>query len=174
MQRLIDDLLAYARLENAGRPSIPVKVSEALHDTLSDMRVFIQEHGAQVVHARLPSVLVDSVQLAQLLQNLIHNAIKFRRDESPQIEVSAERDGPMWRIMVRDNGIGIDKRYHERIFQMFQRLNERSKYEGNGIGLATVKKIVERHGGTIGVSSVPGQGSTFYFTLPAANLDEVL
>jgi signal transduction histidine kinase len=113
-------------------------------------------------------VLVDPVQLTQLFQNLIHNAIKFRREPPPQIEIWAEPEGGMWRISIRDNGIGIEKRYHDRIFQMFQRLHERGKYEGNGIGLATARKIVERHGGTIGVASTPGEGSTFFFTLPAA------
>jgi light-regulated signal transduction histidine kinase (bacteriophytochrome) len=168
MQRLIDDLLAYARLENSGRPSLPVAVSDALRDTLSDMRVLIQDSGAQVNYGALPVVLVDAVQLTQLFSNLIHNALKFRGAAPPVIDVSAEREGSMWRISVRDNGIGIDKRYHERIFQMFQRLHERSKYEGSGIGLAIARKIVERHGGTMGVSSLPGEGATFFFTLPAA------
>lgn len=172
MQRLIDDLLAYARLENAGRPSIPVAVSDVLRDTLVDMRAFIQEHSAQIAYAELPTVLVDPVQLAQLLQNLIHNAIKFRGASPPRVELSAERDGPMWRIAIKDNGVGIDPRHHERIFQMFQRLHERAKYAGNGIGLATARKIVERHGGRIGVTSAPGQGATFHFTLPAADGDQ--
>jgi PAS domain S-box-containing protein len=168
MQRLIDDLLAYARLENPGRPSLPIAVQDALRDTLSDMRVLIQDSGARIVYGELPTVLVDPVQLAQLFQNLIHNAIKFRRQDPPVIEISAEREGGMWKVAIKDNGIGIEKRYQDRIFQMFQRLHERGKYEGNGIGLATARKIVERHGGTIGLVSTPGQGSTFYFTLPAA------
>lgn len=168
MQRLIDDLLAYSRLENPGRPSLPTPTADALRDSLSDMRAAIQDTGAQISFGPLPTVLVDPVQLTQLFQNLIHNAIKFRREEPPKIEVSAEPEGGMWRIFVRDNGIGIEKRFHDRIFQMFQRLHERSKYEGNGIGLATARKIVERHGGTIDLSSTPGQGSTFSFTLPAA------
>jgi PAS domain S-box-containing protein len=168
MQRLIDDLLAYSRLENPGRPSLPTPASDALRDTLSDMRTTIQDSGAQIQYGSLPIVLVDPVQLTQLFQNLIHNAIKFRREEPPHIELTAEPEGGMWRISVRDNGIGIEKRYQDRIFTMFQRLHERSKYEGNGIGLATARKIVERHGGTIGLESTPGQGSTFFFTLPAA------
>ncbi|HKU38282.1 MAG TPA: ATP-binding protein [Polyangiales bacterium] len=170
MQRLIDDLLAYARLENPGRPTLPISVADALRDALSDMRVLIQDHGATVRCASdLPVVLVDAVQLTQLFSNLIHNAIKFRSEAAPLIEVSAEPAGAaMWKVSVRDNGIGIDPRYHERIFQMFQRLHERSKYDGSGIGLATARKIVERHGGSLGVSSAPGRGSTFFFTLPAA------
>jgi PAS domain S-box-containing protein len=168
MQRLIDDLLAYSRLENPGRPSLPTPVADALRDTLTDMRATIQDSGAQITYGPLPTVLVDPVQLTQLFQNLIHNAIKFRREAPPQIEIWAEPEGGMWRISIRDNGIGIEKRYHDRIFQMFQRLHERGKYEGNGIGLATARKIVERHGGTIGVASSPGEGSTFFFTLPAA------
>ena len=168
MQRLIDDLLAYARLENSGRPSLPVAVSDALRDTLSDMRVLIQDSGAQIDYGQLPVVLVDAVQLTQLFSNLIHNALKFRSEAAPLIQVSAERDGTMWRISVGDNGIGIDRRYHERIFQMFQRLHERSKYDGSGLGLAIARKIVERHGGQISVTSAPGQGAMFHFTLPAA------
>jgi PAS domain S-box-containing protein len=168
MQRLIDDLLAYSRLENPGRPSLPTPVADALRDTLTDMRATIQETSAQIDYGPLPTVLVDPVQLTQLFQNLIHNAIKFRRDEPPQIKLWAEPEGGMWRISIRDNGIGIEKRYHDRIFQMFQRLHDRSKYDGNGIGLATARKIVERHGGTIGLESTPGDGSTFFFTLPAA------
>ncbi|HET6339947.1 MAG TPA: ATP-binding protein [Polyangiales bacterium] len=168
MQRLIDDLLAYSRLENPGRPSLPTPTSDALRDTLSDMRAAIQDSGAQINYGSLPIVLVDPIQLTQLFQNLIHNAIKFRREDPPRIDLTAEPEGGMWRITVSDNGIGIEKRYHDRIFQMFQRLHERSKYEGNGIGLATARKIVERHGGTIGLDSTPGQGSTFFFTLPAA------
>lgn len=168
MQRLIDDLLAYSRLENPGRPSLPTATSDALRDAISDMRASIQDSGAQITYGSLPVVLVDPVQLTQLFQNLIHNAIKFRREDPPRIEVSTEPEGGMWRISVRDNGLGIEKRYFDRIFQMFQRLHERSKYEGNGIGLATARKIVERHGGTIGLESAPGQGSTFFFTLPAA------
>jgi PAS domain S-box-containing protein len=168
MQRLIDDLLAYSHLENPGRPSMPTAASDALRDTLSDMRAAIQDSGAQINFGSLPIVLVDPVQLTQLFQNLIHNAIKFRREDPPRIELAAEPEGGMWRISVSDNGIGIEKRYHDRIFTMFQRLHERSKYEGNGIGLATARKIVERHGGTIGLDSTPGQGSTFFFTLPAA------
>jgi len=172
MQRLIDDLLVYARLENAGRPSLPTAVSDALRDTLSDMRVLIQDSGVQVRYGALPTVMVDSVQLAQLLQCLLLNAIKFRRGDPPSVEIAAERAGSMWRISVQDNGIGIEKRFIERIFQMFQRLHERGKYDGNGMGLSIAKKIVERHGGTIGVSSVLGEGSTFWFTLPAANPED--
>jgi PAS domain S-box-containing protein len=168
MQRLVDDLLAYARLENSGRPSLPVSVADALRETLTDMRVLIQDSGAQINHGTLPIVLVDAMQLTQLFSNLIQNALKFRSAAPPQIDVAAEREGGMWRISVRDNGIGIEKRYHERIFQMFQRLHERSKYEGSGMGLAIARKIVERHGGTMGVTSLPGDGATFYFTLPAA------
>jgi light-regulated signal transduction histidine kinase (bacteriophytochrome) len=109
---------------------------------------------------------VDAGQIAQLFQNLIGNAVKFRGERSPEIQVSARRQGEEWVFAVRDNGIGIEPQYHERIFLVFQRLHTRKKFPGTGIGLAICKKIVERHGGVIWVESQPNQGSTFYFTIP--------
>jgi len=119
-----------------------------------------------VTHDPLPEVMADPIQLSQLLQNLISNAIKFRREEKPSIHISALRKEKEWVFSVSDNGIGIPAEYSEGIFEIFQRLHNKKEYPGTGIGLATCKKIVERHGGHIWVESEPGEGSTFYFTIP--------
>jgi light-regulated signal transduction histidine kinase (bacteriophytochrome) len=119
-----------------------------------------------VTNGELPMVNADRTQLVQVFQNLVGNAIKFRGQEPPRVHVSAVSQGREWVFSVRDNGIGIAKEYHERIFSIFQRLHSREEYPGTGIGLALCKRIVERHGGTIRVESGPGSGSTFFFTLP--------
>jgi PAS domain S-box-containing protein len=167
MQRLIDDLLAYSRLNARAQPLVPTSAQDALRGVLRDMRPQILESGAEIIYEGLPTLLVDPVQLDQLLQNVVHNAVKFRGDDPPRVQIEAEpAANNFWRFSVRDNGIGIEPKYSQRIFQMFQRLHERGKYEGSGIGLAVAKKIVDRHGGQIWVESNPGQGSTFFFTLP--------
>jgi light-regulated signal transduction histidine kinase (bacteriophytochrome) len=127
----------------------------------------IKESGAHISARGLPVVVSDELELGQVFQNLIGNAVKFRSDRAPRIEIAAERDDGMWKFSVADNGIGIDAKFAERIFQMFQRLHERGKYEGSGIGLAIAKKIIERHGGRIWFVSSLNQGTTFHFTLPA-------
>ena len=129
----------------------------------------IAESNAHVTHDQLPTVMADAAQLSRIFQNLIANAIKYRRDCPPEIHVSAQRDGSWWRFAVRDNGIGIERTYWERIFLIFQRLHTRHKYPGTGIGLSVCKRIVERHGGQIWVESQPDEGSTFYFTLRSAS-----
>jgi hypothetical protein len=128
--------------------------------------VTLEESGAVITHDPLPVVRGDATQLGQLLQNLISNAIKFRGQRPPEIHVGVERRGDEWVFAVRDNGIGIEEQYFERIFLVFQRLHTQAEYPGTGIGLAVCKRIVERHGGRIWVESEPGQGATFYFTLP--------
>lgn len=165
MQLLISDLLAYSRVGSQSMPLVPVATEQALRNVLDVLRVAIRRAGARVEHGALPWVMADEGQLEQLLQNLIGNALKFRGASSPLIEIGATLVGERYLFHVRDNGIGIAPQHTERIFQMFQRLNERGKYEGSGIGLALAKRIVERHGGEIWVESTPERGSTFYFSL---------
>lgn len=189
MQRLIHDLLLYSRVGTQGRPLEPADTGEALDRALTNLKVAIDETQANVTRDPLPAVLGDTVQLTQLFQNLVGNAIKFRGPQPPRIHVTARRtappaaaDGPVapsaapqtepsswWEFAVRDNGIGIAPKDFERIFVIFQRLHGRDKYPGTGIGLSICKKIAERHGGRIWLESQAGQGTTFYFTLPGAS-----
>lgn len=166
MQRLINDLLAYSRVTTQGKVFERVDCGQILEDVLSNLRLAVEESQAVVTHDALPVVTADGGQLGQLFQNLIGNAVKFHGAEPPKVHVSAELRSNEWRFSVRDNGIGLDLRYAERIFVIFQRLHNREEYPGTGIGLALCKKIVERHGGRIWVESESGRGATFYFTLP--------
>jgi signal transduction histidine kinase len=166
MQGLIDDLLAYSRVGTRGKEFAPADCNDVLSQTLLNLKTAIDESGAQVTHDHLPVVLGDEFQIGQLLQNLIGNAIKYRGTRPPEIHVGCERAGAMWRFAVKDNGIGIDPEFLDRVFVIFQRLHTRQEYPGSGIGLAICKKIVERHRGRIWVQSEPGRGSIFYFTLP--------
>ncbi|MEN6341856.1 MAG: ATP-binding protein [Methanospirillum sp.] len=169
MQMLITDLLQLSRVETRGRPFERVEAGELLADVLRNIGHGIEETGGRIEAGSLPSVFGDPVQLEQVFANLIGNAIKYRRDGVPPvIRISAEREGRFWRFAVADNGIGIEAEYFDRIFEMFQRLHTHDEFSGTGIGLAVVKKIVERHGGRVWVESTPGGGSTFFFTLPAA------
>jgi light-regulated signal transduction histidine kinase (bacteriophytochrome) len=167
MQRLVADLLAFSRVGSQGKPLKPVDTAAVLAEVLRVLGPRLREAGADVQADPLPPVMADEDQLFQLLQNLVGNALKFRSEAPPRIRISAVREGDAWRFAVADNGIGIEPQYSERIFQMFQRLHERGRYEGSGIGLSIVKRILERHGGRIWLQSTPGQGSTFFFTLPA-------
>jgi PAS domain S-box-containing protein len=166
MQRLINDLLTYSRVGTHGKGFQPTDCMAVLDQALANLKAAIEQSGAVVTHDPLPTVMADNLQLVQLFQNLIGNAIKFHGEEPPHVHVSAEQKGKEWVFSVRDNGIGIDPRYAERIFILFQRLHTREEYPGTGIGLAICKKIAERHGGRIWVESQPGIGSTFYFTIP--------
>ena len=163
MQGLINDLLRYSASAPRRERLEPMDRRRARRRW--PIWQAIDESGAVVTHDDLPAVPADPTQLVQLFQNLIGNALKFR-DGTPRVHVAAERNGEDWLFSVRDNGIGIEPEYVERIFLIFQRLHTRDKYPGTGIGLAICKKIVERHGGRIWVESRPGQGSTFLFTLP--------
>jgi light-regulated signal transduction histidine kinase (bacteriophytochrome) len=166
MQWLINDLLAYSRVTSQDQVLEEVDCDSVLEEVLSDLRVAIEESRAVVTHDPLPRVMADRGQLGQLFQNLIGNAIKFHGKEPPQVHVTAERKPDEWAFSVRDNGVGLDPQYAERIFVIFQRLHDREEYPGTGIGLAICKKVVERHGGRIWVVSQIGQGATFHFTLP--------
>lgn len=166
MQTLINDLLAYSRIGTQGKDFEMTGCDGILEQTLDNLQLKIEESGAKVTHDPLPTVSTDKAQLGRLFQNLIENGIKFRRDEPPHIHISAEKNEDKWTFSVRDNGIGIDQEYAERIFVIFQRLHGKEEYPGTGIGLAICKKIVERHGGRIWIESEPGEGSTFRFTIP--------
>ncbi|QRK12032.1 PAS domain-containing protein [Archangium violaceum] len=168
MQALINDLLAYSRVGTRGKELMPVPLEKSLERALSHLRLALRESGAEVKVEPLPWVLGDETQLVQLLQNLVGNAVKFRGEHPPLIRVSTTREADTITVTVEDNGIGIEPQYYERIFAIFQRLHAKEEYPGTGIGLSICKKIVERHGGRIWVESTPGQGSTFRFTLTAA------
>jgi light-regulated signal transduction histidine kinase (bacteriophytochrome) len=166
MRRLINDLLAYSRAGRMAREPEPVSAELSVDSAIASLEVAIEERGAVVTRDPLPHVSGDPTQLAQLFQNLIGNAIKFRSDEPPRVHILARRNGTEWIFSVTDNGIGIDPQYAERIFAIFQRLHTQGEYPGTGLGLAIAKKIVERHGGRIWVESEKGKGSTFFFTIP--------
>jgi signal transduction histidine kinase len=172
MQRLINDLLQYSRVGTKGREPEPTDSEAVLERALANLKTAIEDNKATVTHDPLPVVMVDDRQLEQLFQNLVGNAVKFHGAEPPQIHIRAERSNGCWMFKVRDNGIGIEPQYYERIFQVFQRLHTMKEYSGTGIGLAVCKKIVERHGGRIWVESEPGKGTSFLFTLPAAEKEQ--
>lgn len=184
MQRLIQDLLTYSRVGTRGKAPEPVDAGHALDEALANLKLALEELDAEVTRDPLPKVMADGTQLTQLFQNLVGNALKFRGAAKPRIHVGARRQSAApsathegkvpaapreeWHFSVRDNGIGIDPQYFERIFVIFQRLHTHEQYPGTGIGLAICKKIIERHGGRIWVESEPGKGTAFHFTLPAA------
>ena len=170
MQGLIQDLLAYSRAGTKEKVLREISSENALQEALINLRATIEESGAVVTHDSLPVITTDDTQLAQVFQNLVGNAVKYRSAEIPHVHVSATKNGDTeWIFSVRDNGLGIDPRYFERIFVLFQRLHGREEFEGTGIGLTICKKILERLGGRIWVESQPEKGSTFYFALPERN-----
>ena len=165
MKQLIEDLLAYSRVGTRGRELQATDSGAALTRALANLRAAQEASGATVVHGELPEIVADPQQLSQLFQNIVGNAMKFRGEEPPHIHVACEQRPDVWVFTVRDNGIGLDPQYADRIFMMFQRLHTKAEYPGTGIGLAICKKIVERHGGRIWVESRPGKGCTFGFTI---------
>jgi PAS domain S-box-containing protein len=170
MQDLIHDLLEYSRITSKAQELQPVRTEEVLAQALLSLNPIIKEESATITYDLLPVVQADPQQLRQVFQNLISNALKYRReDEPPRIRISAERTGDMWQFNIQDNGLGIEPQYFDRIFVIFQRLHTRDQYVGTGIGLAIVKRIVERQGGRIWVESEVDRGSTFHFTIPAVN-----
>jgi light-regulated signal transduction histidine kinase (bacteriophytochrome) len=166
MQRLIQDLLAFSRVGTKGADLVAMSAEDALDQALMNLRAAVDDSGALVTHDPLPIVRADEMQLVQLFQNLIGNAIKYQNPGTPLVHVGVTRSvGGKWVFSVQDNGLGIESQYFEKIFGMFQRLHKREEFAGTGIGLAICKKIVERHGSTISVESRLGQGTTFRFAL---------
>jgi signal transduction histidine kinase len=166
MQVLIEDLLTYSRITTRAKPFQSTNFEEVLEAVTDNLQMVIRESGAHITHSPLPTVSGDDTQLTQLFQNLISNAIKFRRDTTPEVHIHAEPQEDYWLISVQDNGIGIEAQHLDRIFLLFQRLHGRGAYPGTGLGLAICRKIVERHGGTIWAESETGSGSKFSFTIP--------
>lgn len=167
MTDLINGLLALVRLRKAGQPTAPVSFENLLREAEGSLQASIRDNDAVIEHGALPSLVADKVQFSQVFQNLISNAIKYRRNERPLIRVEAKRDSSHWIFSVADNGRGFDQQFADRIFGLFQRLHGR-EVEGTGIGLSIARKIVERHGGRIWADSKEGAGSTFYFSLPVS------
>jgi len=167
MRGMVEDLVKWSRLNAGGQPyDQPVDTFGMAHFAMSALKPALDECGGAIMCDQLPTVRGNLSQIAQLFQNLLDNAVKFRRkEEPPRVRVGAIRDGDAWEFAVADNGLGIDPAYHQRIFEPFKRLHGR-EYPGTGIGLALCKRIVEAHGGRIRVESEPGRGSTFRFTLP--------
>ncbi len=168
MSSLIQDLLTYSRVKSRGGEFRQTEATAALEAALKNLCWSVSASVAEITHDPLPTVRADRSQLAQLFQNLVGNAIKFRSPDRPQrVHVSARREQGAWLFSVQDNGIGFDQQYEEKVFQIFQRLHALGQYPGTGIGLAICKRIVERHGGKIWAESEPGKGSVFYFTIPS-------
>jgi PAS domain S-box-containing protein len=166
MQGMIQGLLELSRVDTRGKPLTPTDTQNVLEQVSANLQVAIETSGLIITHDPLPTVDADEAQLIQLFQNLIGNALKFKGEDKPNVHIKAERTEQGWLFSVRDNGIGLDLEHADRIFLIFQRLHTLEEYPGSGMGLAICKRIVERHGGRIWVESEPGEGATFYFTLP--------
>lgn len=172
MEELINDLLTYSKVSTKAKESSATDLNKVLAGVLDSLRMSISETNAVITSDQLPTIQVDQWQIKQLFQNLIANALKFHGETTPKIHIGAVRDSSNWIFSIRDNGIGIDPKYFDRIFVVFKRLHDRDEYPGTGIGLASCKKIVERHAGKIWLESTVGQGTTFYFTLGEASKDD--
>jgi two-component system, chemotaxis family, sensor kinase Cph1 len=166
MQRLINDLLEFSRVSTRGKPMAQTGMSDVMENVRGNLRLAIEDAGARITSDPLPVVTADAGQLGQVLQNLIGNGIKFRNGGRPEVHVGVVEREDHWQFSVRDNGIGVEPQYFDRIFVIFQRLHTKGEYPGTGIGLALCKRIVERHGGRIWLESKPNEGSTFFFTIP--------
>ena len=174
MKQLINDLLVYSRVNTVTKEFALTDMEEVFQSAVKNLQVVIEESQAEITHDPLPIVMADDVQMVSLFQNLIGNAIKYQGDEVPRIHIGVTNTHHEWQFSFKDNGIGIEPQYFERVFVIFQRLHSRDAYTGTGIGLAVSKRIVERHNGHIWVESQPGQGSTFYFTLPKNGKDVII
>ncbi len=162
---LVQDLLEFSRVDTQGKAFQRTNMEGVLDTVVGNLSVQVKEENANISHEPLPSIMADEGQMVQVLQNLLSNALKFHGAEVPKVHISCKDKGDRWLFSVEDNGIGIDPKYHDKVFVLFQRLHTREEYEGTGIGLAISKKIVERHGGRIWFESQPGRGTTFYFTI---------
>ena len=165
MEELIKDLLSYSQVSTKGKEPVLTDLNKVLANVLDNLRVAISDTQAKIIIADLPILPVDEWQVYQLFQNLIANSLKFKSSEPPRIHIGVTKDDVCWHFSIKDNGIGIDPKYFDRIFLVFKRLHSREEYPGTGIGLASCKKIVERHGGKIWLESAVGAGTTFHFTL---------
>ncbi|OYY96949.1 MAG: hypothetical protein B7Y42_08560 [Polaromonas sp. 28-63-22] len=159
-------MLSYARLNSEVRPFAPVNLHDVAEEVIHLLDAAIVERGARVTANALPEIHGDRTQLVQLLLNLIGNGIKYCRDRSPFVHISATRGEREWVISVADNGIGIEEKHHDKVFEVFKRLHTQKEYSGTGIGLSVCRRVVERHGGKIWITSVVGEGSTFKFSIP--------
>lgn len=166
MQKLIDGLLAFSRAGRHGQPFAAIDLNPLLDHVCHDLQFAIADAQATIHRGPLPIIQCDPVQIGQVFQNLIGNALKFRNSHPVEIDISASAKSRIWRFEVKDNGIGFEAEQSQRIFALFQRLHPQSEYPGTGLGLAICKKIIERHGGEIGAHSTPGQGTCFFFTIP--------
>ena len=167
MHDLINDLLEFSRVTTKGKKFENVNMEEPLENALTNLKLYIEENNAAIIPKNsLPTINGDYSQMTQLFQNLIGNAIKYRSSQPPKIHISATKENNNWLFSIKDNGLGIDLKYSSQVFNIFRRLHSNSEYEGTGVGLAITKRIIERHNGQIWVESEPGNGSTFYFTLP--------
>ena len=174
MQAIITDLLEFSRVETVSTKMQPVDTSMSLSHALANLNAEIETNNATITHDEmLPTVMGNKTQITRLFQNLTGNAIKFHGKKPPKIHIAVQQKDSEWVFSVRDNGIGIDPKYSDRIFEIFRRLHGKSEYSGTGMGLAICKRIVERHGGRIWIESEPGKGSTFFFTMPVQREEKV-
>jgi light-regulated signal transduction histidine kinase (bacteriophytochrome) len=171
MQLLVDALLSYAQVGKKDVKIHEVDLNKVLQMILHDLDAVIKEDGATIKVGQLPVIMANHIQMAQLFQNFLTNALKFKSERKPVVEISARKENDCWEFMVSDNGIGIDEKYFPRIFAIFYRLHDRSKYLGTGIGLALCKKIVENYNGKIWVTSKVGEGTSFHFSLNVKEAD---
>jgi light-regulated signal transduction histidine kinase (bacteriophytochrome) len=167
LNSLVSDLREYLKVQSGAKPFAPTDMEEIFSNALKTLYREVKDTQASITHVPLPVVYADTAQITQVLLNLLSNAMKFHRKEiTPKIHVSACQHDSIWQFAVSDNGIGIPKEYHTKVFVLFERLHQRDTYPGTGLGLALCRRIIERHGGRMWVESEPGDGSTFYFTLP--------
>jgi light-regulated signal transduction histidine kinase (bacteriophytochrome) len=161
----VSGLLEYSRITSVGKPFTNSNLPDLIKKVQSDLKITIEENKAELILFDLPEIYCDELQIRQLFQNLISNAIKFRSDKNPIVKIWAEKNDRHWLFKIEDNGIGIDMKFKDQVFQIFSRLHSQDKYQGSGIGLSVCKKILERHGGQIWLESVPGYGTTIFFTI---------